>query len=172
LVLDASDGKTVYMIGVGGTKRGFVTAAVFKALGYAFGNLPKINLSDYPSGQPITSGSETHPEGALVRETNGTVWWILGGQRQGFESLAVFNTYGFPVSRLVKANSSDLALPQGALVKFRDGTLVLDGGYYYIISDGKKLMFNSTSDLEGKGYKANNAITGSLGNYESGGSAQ
>jgi hypothetical protein len=165
LVLDASDGKTVYMIGVNGTKRGFASAAAFKALGYAFVNLPKINLSDYPAGQPITSGSETHPEGALVRESNGTVWWILGVKRQGFESLAVFNTYGFPTSRLVKANANDLALPQGPLVKFRDGTLVLDGGNYYLVSDGKKIIFASAADLTAKGYKTSNAIPASLSAY-------
>ena len=60
LVLDASDGRTVYMVGTNGTKRGFASAEVFKALGYSFSNLPKINLSDYPAGPAITSANEPH----------------------------------------------------------------------------------------------------------------
>ena len=169
LVLDASDGRTVYMIGVGGTKRGFASAEVFKTLGYSFSSLPKINLTDYPAGSPINSASEPHPEGALVRQSNGTVWWILGGKKQGFESMAVFNTYGFPTSRLVKSNAADLALSEGPLVKFRDGTLVKDGSNYYFISDGKKLMFASAADVAAKGYKTSNAISASLSKYDGGG---
>lgn len=172
LVLDASDSKTVYMIGSGSTKRGFASATVFKALGYSFSNLPKINLSDYPSGPAITSSGDPHPEGALVRQSNGTVWWILAGKRQGFESLAVFNTYGFPTTRLVKSNDADMALPQGALVKFRDGTLVKDGSNYYLISDGKKMAFSSSAVLSAKGYKAANAISASLSAYQAGGNVE
>ncbi len=171
LVLDASDNRTVYMIGTGNTKRGFATADVFKALGYSFANLPKINLSDYPAGPAITIATDTHPEGALVLEGK-TVWWILGGVRQGFESMAVFNTYGFATSKIVKANAADLGLTHGSLVKFRDGTLVSEGGLYYLISDGKKLSFASASDLTSRGYKTSNAISAGLTNYESGGSVQ
>jgi hypothetical protein len=171
LVLDASDNKTVYMIGTNNTKRGFASAEVFKALGYSFANLPKINLTDYTVGAVITSSTDSHPEGALVLEGK-TVWWILGGLRQGFESMAVFNTYGFATSKIVKANAADLALSEGALVKFRDGTLVKDGSDYYLISDGKKLQFASASDLTAKGYKTANAIKAGLANYESGGAVQ
>lgn len=167
LVLDAQDGKTVYMVGANNTKRGFTSAAVFKALGYSFANLLKINLSDYSAGPAITSGAQTHPDGALVLDGR-TVWWILGGTKQGFESMAVFNTYGFSSAKIVKSNSADLALPQGPLVKFRDGTLVKDGANYYLISDGKKLQFASVADLTGRGYKTANAISARLVNYETG----
>lgn len=171
LVLDAADGKTVYMIGTGGTKRGFSSAGVFKALGYSFANLPKIHLGDYPAGQAIISGSDTHPDGALVLDGK-TVWWVLGGTRQGFESMAVFKTYGFSSGKIVKGNLADLALPQGPPVKFRNGTLVKDSGNYYIISDGKKIGFASAAVLAAKGYKTSNAISAGLANYESGGNIQ
>jgi hypothetical protein len=168
LAIDSADGKTVYMIGLNNTKRGFSSAKVFSELGYSFANLPKINLSDYQLGPVINVSTEAHPEGSLVRETNGTVWWILGGKRQGFESLAVFNTYGFAITRIVKINTADLALPQGPLVKFRDGTLVKDGDAYYLISDGKKLAFASVAVLVSKGYQTSNAIIASLANYTAG----
>ena len=172
LVLDSSDNTTVYMVGLNGTKRGFTSASVFTQLGYKFANLPKINLSDYPAGAPIADSALPHPEGALVLQSNGTVWWVLGGTRQGFESTAVFNTYGFSWSKIVSANAADLALAEGSLVKFRDGTLVLDGSTYYLISDGKKKAFSSATDLTNRGYKTSNAISASLSAYVSGGSVQ
>ncbi|MBI2356194.1 MAG: carboxypeptidase regulatory-like domain-containing protein [Candidatus Doudnabacteria bacterium] len=171
LVLDAADNKTIYMIGSNGTKRGFTSESVFKGLGYNFKDIPKINLSDYPPGPPVADSALTHPDGALVLDGK-TVWWIRGNTRQGFESEAVFNTYGFKFSNVTKVNPADKALVEGPLVKFRDGTLVKDGADYYLISDGKKLKFASTADLTAKGYKSSNAISGSLGSYESGGGVQ
>lgn len=171
LVLDSSDGVTVYMIGSNGTKRGFASSAVFTELGYNFANIPSINLSDYPAGDPVNSSMLAHPDGALVL-SGGTVWWIRGSQRLGFESEAVFNTYGFSWSKIVTANSADLALTEGSLVKFRDGTLVYDGGNYYLISGGTKRMFSSSSDMSARGYMASNAINASLANYASGGTVQ
>ncbi|MDE2312380.1 MAG: carboxypeptidase regulatory-like domain-containing protein [Patescibacteria group bacterium] len=168
LAIDASDNKTVYMIGDNGTKRGFVSAQVFKALGYSFTNLPKINLSDYPSGPVISAAGQPHPDGSLVLDGR-TIWWVMNGQREGFQSMVVFNTYGFSLKRLVKANSADLALPVGPLVKFRDGTLVSFAGSYYLISDGEKLPFKASQTLQTDGYKTSNAITADLKDYQTGG---
>lgn len=164
LVIDATDGKTVYMIGSDYTKRGFVSSKVFTELGYKFNNLPLINLSDYTTGIPISSGTEIHPEGSLVKEGN-TVWWILAGKKQGFESQQVFDTYGFTSTRLVNSNSSDLSLPTGPLVKLRDGTLVNENNSYYIISDGKKRMFSGSTGVNTLGYNLSNFITATLTNY-------
>ncbi len=168
LVLDKADGKTVFMVGTGATKRGFSSAQVFTDLGYVFKDLTQINMSDYQTGPAINSASQAHPDGALVLD-NKTVWWIRGNIRQGFESEAVFNTYGFSFSKIVPANSADLQLAQGANVKFRDGTLVKDGNDYFIISNEKKLKFSSDSQLTSKGYKLSNVLSASLTNYESGG---
>ncbi|HEX5429895.1 MAG TPA: MBG domain-containing protein [Patescibacteria group bacterium] len=167
LVLDASDNRTVYMIGTNYSKRGFVSALVFAGLGYSFNNLPKIDLTDYPSGDPIQTATEIHPDGALVLD-HGTVWWILNGSRQGFESEAVFNTYGFSFGRTVAANSSDMALPEGSLVKFRDGTLVADSGIEYIISDGQARPFTNSDSLTSLGYNLANVIPASLSKYSKG----
>lgn len=170
LVLDKSDNKTVYMVGVNSAKRGFVSAAVFKALGYSFSGLPKIDLSDYQSGDPIALAANAHPEGSIVTDGKST-WWILAGVRYPFTT-GVFNSYGFSRSRNLKANKADLALTLGDAVKFRDGTLVKDGAVYYLISDGKKLSFSSASDLTAFGYKTANAVSASLSGYELGGSAR
>ncbi|TRZ49152.1 hypothetical protein D4S03_08725, partial [bacterium] len=172
LVLDKSDNRTVYMIGPNGTKRGFTTAQVYKQLGYTFKNLAKIDLSDYTAGPAISSGTASHPEGALVVDAKGTVWWVLNNTRQGFQSVAVFNTYGFSFSKVVKANSADLALPAGELVKFRDGTLVKEGAAIFLVSDGKKMLFTSMKAMTDRGYKATNAISASASSYETGSSLE
>ncbi len=174
LALDTSDNRTVYMVGKNATKRGFASYSVFTGLGYAKGSgmsgqavngMFKINMTDYPAGLPITSATEPHPEGALVRQSNGTIWWILDGKRSGFESEAVYNTYGFTFDRAVPANAADLALSEGPLVKFRDGTLVRDGTVYYIITDGQKMPFASVQSLASWGYKTSNVITANLSTY-------
>ncbi|OGE75967.1 MAG: hypothetical protein A3C85_00705 [Candidatus Doudnabacteria bacterium RIFCSPHIGHO2_02_FULL_48_21] len=167
LVLDKADGRTVYMIGLNGTKRGFTSADVFKGLGYSFNGLLKIDLSDYTTGNPIASGVEAHPEGALILDGK-TVWWVKDGKRQGFESEAVFTTYGFTFGRVVASNAADMTLPTGPLVKFRDGTLVNDQGTVYVISDGKKLGFRNMNALTSRGYAVKNSIKATLDSYEVG----
>lgn len=167
LVLDANDGRTVYVIGPNKTKRGFTSMAVLTGLGYKLNGLIKINLSDYASGPPIESADEAHPDGALVLDGK-TVWWLWQGRREGFESEAVLKSYGFGAGVIAPANDADRKLPEGALVKFRDGTLVSDKGAIYIISDGKKHPFTSMAALTSRGYNSKNAISGSAGNYEAG----
>ncbi|HVY67277.1 MAG TPA: hypothetical protein VHA30_00035, partial [Patescibacteria group bacterium] len=177
LALDTSDNRTVYMVGSSYTKRGFISYQVFTDLGYVKGSstsagpvngMFKINLSDYPAGDPIASSTAAHPEGALVKDSSGTVWWILGGQRSGFESEAVFETYGFTFDRVVPANAADLALPEGPLVKFRDGTLISDGGNLYIISNGQKRQFASADDFAAYSYSMDNVISADLSGYQAG----
>ena len=119
----------------------------------------------------IGCSTAAHPDGALVLNS-GTVWWVKNGARLGFESEAVFKTYGFSFSKVVTSNAADMALPVGPLVKFRDGTLVKDGTYYYLITDGKKSQFASTSALTSLGYKTSNAISASLSSYTAGATLQ
>lgn len=153
-----------------GQKRGFTSASVFFSLGYRFDQAIPIDLSDYPADTPIYSGTETHPNGALVLDKNDgrTVWWILDNLRQGFESAEVFNTYGFSFDRIVPANDQDMSLPIGNLVKFRDGTLVLDSSLPYIISGGQKRRFRDLSQLSSLGYSTLNLISASLAAYTEG----
>ena len=173
LALDKTDGRTIYMIAAG-QKRGFTSADVFFALGYKFEQAVPIDLTDYDTGVVIDSATLPHPDGALVLDkTDGrTVWWVLGGQRKGFQSAEVFNTYGFSFSKIVAANDTDMALAVGDVVKFRDGTLVNDNEVYHIISDGKKLRFVHVDVLVARGYKTENAINADLSAYQDGGTLE
>lgn len=157
------DKGTIFMI-AGGKKRGFTSAKVFKSLGYQFNQARSMDLADYQEIEPIVDATAPHPGGALVAH-KGTVWWILNGTRQGFQSAEVFFTYGFKFSQVVPANPADMALPEGGLVKFRDGTLVKDGEAYFIISQGLKRRFASVNALQNLGYKPGNAISASLTSY-------
>lgn len=169
LALDKTDNRTIYMIAAG-KKRGFTSAEVFFALGYQFKQAVPIDLTDYEAADPITVAEAAHPNGALVLDKNDgrTVWWVLNGKRQGFQSAEVFFTYGFSFDKIVPANDTDMGLAVGDLVKFRDGTLVNDGGAYYLISDGTKRRFASLEALTNAGYKASNAISASLSAYSEG----
>ncbi len=140
LVLDTTDNRTVYIVGQDYNKRGFASYRVFADAGYAenFGSpdqtvhgIFKINLADYPAQAVITSALDPHPEGALVKDSAGTVWWVLGGKRYGFSSVAIFNSHGFTFNRVVPANVADLILPVGSLVKSRSETLVRYGKNSY-----------------------------------------
>jgi len=157
LCLDTSDGKTVYLV-ARGMKSGFVSMQVLKDLGYNLRNVFKINLSDYPSGLAITSAVMPHPNGALLK-IGKTYYWSLNGQLQAFPSVAVFSSYGFSSKNVLNANAADQALPQGAALGFRDGTLIKDGSTYYLISDGVKKAFASKAALKAKGYNVSNAIS-------------
>src|SRR3989344_4152685 len=169
LVLDKTDGRTIYMI-ADGKKRGFTSAEIFHGLGYQFNQAIPVDLSDYPAADPITAADAVHPDGALVLDkTDGrTVWWVLGSGRKGFQSAEVFFTYGFAFDKIVPANDADMALAVGSLVKFRDGTLVSDGGNYYLISDGTKKPFASVAAMEALGYKISSSINADLSAYQAG----
>ena len=169
LALDKTDNRTIYMI-AGGQKRGFTSAEAFHALGYQFDQAVPIDLSDYAVGDPVNAESTAHPNGALVLDKNDgrTVWWILNGQRQGFQSAEVFFTYGFSFDKIVPATDADMTLAGGALVKFRDGTIVADGDDYYLISEGKKRKFADLDAMQSLGYQTTNAIAASLSAYEAG----
>jgi len=169
LALDTTDNRTIYMIAAG-SKRGFTSAEIFFALGYRFDQAIPIDLSDYPSGTPIYTSTEPHPNGALVLDKydGRTVWWILNNQRQGFESAEVYFTYGFDFAKIVPANDADMALSIGSLVKFRDGTLVNDAGMYFIISEGQKRRFSSIAQLNSLGYNEINLISADLSIYTEG----
>jgi hypothetical protein len=50
----------------------------------------------------------------------------------------------------------------------RDGTLVSDGGTYYIISNGLKLPFASSASLTNWGYSLANVVPDDISGYTAG----
>lgn len=129
LVLDSSDNRTIYLIGADGVRRGFASADVFTALGYKFSQAVKFNLTGYQTGAPITSSTAAHPDGALVFDGQ-TVWWVNNGERHGFPTLDIFNSYGLSFKNMVPANAADKALQEGSTVLALKDALA--GGSYFL----------------------------------------
>lgn len=112
LILDTTDGRTVYMIGTSGKKYGFTSEEIFLGLGYSFEYLVNADLSDYELGGLVDSVDRAHPDGSLVVDNSGTVWFINHGKRKGFVSMDELTSFGFSIKNIIKANDFDLNLPE------------------------------------------------------------
>lgn len=125
-----------------------------------------------PYTPPVVPGTGVHPKGTvLLGSDNRTVYVIGNGSKSGFATPEEYNSQGFAFSDIVKANASDLALPDGPVVPFADGTLVLDtkdGKTIYLIGAGSKRGFTSAEVFTGLGYKFSQAVRGNLTNYITG----
>ena len=115
LVLDTSDGRTVYMISDEGRKFGFASEEVFRALGFSFANLVSADLSNYQSGNVINNSAAPHPDGSLVVDLTGTVWFMSHGSRLGIPTWDEFIAHGFNSDSLVPANEFDSEVRAGIL---------------------------------------------------------
>ncbi len=107
----------VYLV-TGGSKRPFVSGAVFTGLGFSFANIqqaPANTFADLPTGANLDNASSAHGAGVLVI-SNGGIWLMTANGRMGMPSMAVFQSYGYMLSHVVAANAADLAMAdQGAL---------------------------------------------------------
>lgn len=177
-----NENSTIYIVG-SGKKRGFTRPEIFKELGYSFEKsnivIPedfyKQTFAQYQAGTPISS-SLVHPEGALI-QAGGTIYQIKNGRRMAIPSTDVFISNGLKWSNVVPYIITDLneykfdPYNSGDIMKFRDGTLVLDTAdnrTVYVISDGKKRGITSPESLEAYGYKWDNIVSGYLSSYKSG----
>jgi hypothetical protein len=100
----------VYLV-TGGQKRPFVSGSVFTGRGYSFANIqqaPANTFADLPTGANLDNTTDRHGTGVLVI-SNGTLWMMTSAGRQGFPSMAVFNSYGLMLSHAVAANAADLS---------------------------------------------------------------
>ena len=118
-LVKASGNSTVYLIS-GGTKHGFTSASVFRALGYSFSSvltIPAPQLNGLPHGSLIANAKARHLQGTNVNE-HGAIYYLGQSERSPYPSVAVFNTWNLrnDFSRVLPANAADLALPIGPVV--------------------------------------------------------
>lgn len=118
-IIKSSDSPAVYLVSADRTLRPFSSWNVFLQYGYKgnmIWNMSYINFNDYTMSTPITT-VERHVDGTEVIQ-NGTVYFIDSGVRHPYPSLEIYNswhTYNNDFTRVVQANSFDLALPVGLL---------------------------------------------------------
>jgi hypothetical protein len=157
LVLDNTDGRTVYII-FNGTKRGFTSEEVFLGLNYSFAKAVRGNLNQYATGNPIGSATEPHPEGTLIKDGT-SLFKIVNGGRQTVPNMKVFDSWHWKLENLLVVNDADKALPAVSEVKFRNGSLLrTSNGAIYIVTDGIIRPFTSLTLFNSLGYKTTNAI--------------
>jgi hypothetical protein len=112
-----NDKGTVYLI-TNGLRTGFSSEKVFKELGFSFSNVYPGDTSFMVTLAPINSSAMAHPDGTLIND-NGTIYVMKNGNRMGFPSMAVFDSWGYWMSEAVKANSYDRQAPVSGVIQTR-----------------------------------------------------
>ena len=140
-VLFVTNDGTVYIV-KNGERRGFPSLPVFLSYGYTFSELEtqSDDVMSIPEGQPMI-----YADGTLVRTSDGTVYIISGGQKQGFTSFPVFQNLGYQTANLITDGADVLnSVPDGPVIDSAQrahpaGTLINDNGtVYQITGSGRK----------------------------------
>ncbi len=105
-------------------KRGFVSSEVFSGLGFKFSSVLTVTapeLDRMTLGPVINNATAAHTNGLSVSD-GGTVYYIYGGARLPYPSLAVYNSWNKDndFTAVVPANDADRQLPVGNYVAMRN----------------------------------------------------
>lgn len=151
---------TVYLVS-GGQKREITSATLLGRLGYSFASVIEIaqeRLSDYPTGLRAV-----YPDGTLAKSAGSpSIYRILGGKKQEFTSLGVFNAAGAKWSDVIEVSPEELGYyAASGIVKYPDGTLFRSsgGGKIYVIKSGAAVWIQTAEAFTKAGYKWANVIT-------------
>jgi hypothetical protein len=162
-------GGAIYIIS-NGVKKPFPSMAVFNSYGYKLSAV--IDASEADQGLPdgeimktklIIKGS--HKDGTLI-QSGGAIYLLTGGTKKPFPSMAVFNSYGYKLSKVVKANAADVKYPDGDIMEMYivpahlNGSLIKIGQAIFLISNGVKKPFPSMAVFNSYGYKLSKVVTG------------
>lgn len=112
-----SDKNTCYLI-TNGKKSAFVSASVFKSLGFSFTRASFGDVSWMDDAGNIENPDQPHKNGVLINN-NGTVQLVTATGLFGFPTGAVFMSWGYSFSDVVPANNADKNLTQSGVVSVR-----------------------------------------------------
>jgi hypothetical protein len=105
---------TVYLVW-NGSKIPFTNANAFLGLGYNWNEVISANISkDGDTALQITSETQSHPPGTLINQ-NGTIYYIDLTGKEAIPSMAVFNSWGFSLNKVVNVNTQDMQLPTSTI---------------------------------------------------------
>jgi hypothetical protein len=168
LVLDASDGRTIYLI-YGEQARPINNAGMLYFLNFANRKPVTFDVARYPKGDVVGFDLlfQPRPIGTLINN-KGTVYLITNQGRAGFATEAIFRSYGYSFDMAMEANDQDMQLPEAPGMKYRDGTIVNDSGTIFLISEGQKFGFKTWVSFASRGYKLSTLVSGSTGGYPEG----
>lgn len=112
---------------------------VFGQTEYYAGTYGRLRTATYADGQLFFTTSNNsadekvyrvgvnqrqHPDGTLVRASNGAIYLLEAGQRRYIPSPNILTSHGFSFARVKTASSLDTGLSAGPNLTFREGSLV------------------------------------------------
>lgn len=106
----------------GGSKHGFVSESVFRALGFSFKEVLTVTgpeLDAMPLGEVISDPNGRHLPGVHIKDGS-TIYWLDGTGKWSYPDLTVYNSWNLnnKFSHVVPANAADRSLPsQGMATK-------------------------------------------------------
>lgn len=109
---------------------------------------------------PSTSwASVIFPNGILIKSTDDPkVYYVEDGEKRPIESPNMLRSQ-FRWEDVVVTTPTEIeALPTGAEMTYRDGSLLSNRGVVYVISDGQRRPIDSPATFLEKGYKWSNVI--------------
>lgn len=168
LILDSSDGRTMYLIFDDGAHPipGLTEMAFLKADGRFY---YAADLTAYPKAAAV--GLDViyinHPAGALI-DVSGTIYLVASDGRKPFPSSEVFSSYGYTFNMVLPGTALDESLPVLSAMRYRDGTVVNDNGTLFLISQGTKYGFKTWSGFLAAGQSPKAIISGGTAGYPEG----
>jgi hypothetical protein len=155
--------KKIYLL-VNKEKRPFVSAAVFKKIGFNAAELEEAteaDLADYQLGKAITATS-TYVTGALLQDIKtGGVFYVENGTKAPLIDKILLTTK-FKDKKIIKVSAKILdAYQKIDPVLFGDGVLLKtsNSSVVYLISNGQKRAFSDEVTFNKLGYNFKNIIT-------------
>jgi hypothetical protein len=108
----------------------------------------------------VKANGVNFPNGILLKATNNPkVYYIENGKRRPIESPNMLRSQ-FRWEDLVVSTPVEVdAVPMGAEMTYRDGSLLSNRGAVYVISDGTRRPIESPNTFLQKGYKWSNVIS-------------
>ena len=138
------------------------SATTFTDLGYAGAaalSVPQPTIDALLAGTDVTDVT-VHPSGTAVKSSlDGTTYVVDAGTLRPLSALARAASYR--LNEVVTATPGDLLLPAGAVFPVRDGAFIkaTDGGAPWLVSDGTKHRFVSSSFASFMGYTTSMMLT-------------
>lgn len=151
------DGGSVFM-GSG------ATAALYWYTPHLHGNQSFVSIYEGWFGSTQGLADVAHPDGALVKMPNSAaIFQIKGSQLRLFSEPQVLYSYGYSSANAKQATDPDLALSTGAIMPFREGTLLKgSAATIYIVDDQSgtlvKRPISSWNVFVGLGYNKGSKV--------------
>lgn len=156
-LISKSATSAIYVV-AGGLRRWIASDQALQALGYDRSDVMVVDpaLVDSLADGSYIALKSLLVEGSRVRKSDGTMYLVQNGTKRGFYSWEVYRSWGYDGSDHAELATSELDLyPNGALMAFRDGTLLKEPSNptVYVVEHQLKRPFPSLAVMQEYGYQ-------------------